>query len=100
MTNANGDGLAGNPSFYQDPEAPWVQQLEEWSGLKSEVASSSHLDRFIDHQLSFCCISMSQPTASNVEQVVTFGTNATAYSAPQGQGMPKSEQMQQQVEQV
>ena len=56
VTNSNDDGLAGNPSFFQDPEAPWVQQLAEWSGVEPEV--------------------------------VTFGTNATAYSAPSGQGMP------------
>eukprot|EP01043_Picozoa_sp_COSAG02_P008186 COSAG02_NODE_258_length_26815_cov_12.034998_3_plen_242_part_00 len=82
VENSNDDGLAGNPSFYQDPDAPcvhracnlrvnvvsvglamhalhwrrWVRQLAEWSGVEPEV--------------------------------VTFGTNATAYSAPAGQGIP------------
>ena len=39
IVNSNDDGLAGNPSFFQDPDAPWVHQLEEWSGLKAEVAN-------------------------------------------------------------
>ena len=55
VVNANSDGEAGNPSFFQDPESEWVRQLAEWSGLAPEV--------------------------------VTFGTNATAYSAPAGQGI-------------
>ena len=55
VLNSNSDGLAGNPSFFQDADDPWVQQLAEWSGLEPET--------------------------------VTFGTNATAYSAPSGQGI-------------
>jgi acetylornithine deacetylase len=58
------EGLS-DVSFYQDPDAEWVRQLEEWSGLKADV--------------------------------VTFGTNATAYSAPLNTGII-DESVAQQVE--
>eukprot|EP01051_Picozoa_sp_SAG22_P007415 SAG22_NODE_522_length_9503_cov_4.233624_4_plen_563_part_00 len=52
---ASDGGIAGGPSFFQDPADPWVQRLAAWSGLPAEV--------------------------------VTFGTNATAYSQPAGTGI-------------
>ena len=35
----NSDGAYGNPAFIQDVTHPWVDRLQEWTGLAPEVVT-------------------------------------------------------------